>query len=133
MICDIKTKGKNMRKISFIMLLCLFVTPLCAESITNKTLLKACKDSTPGPMNFCYGFIIAAANAAQFYRNIVDVQDEYVHICFPKNISNKEIVALYVDWAEKNPSVTDGPAFIGVSTSLSIKYSCPTKDKKEEQ
>ncbi len=121
-----------MKKLFAFILISLFVTPLFAESITNKTLLKACKDKAPGPLNFCYGFIIAASNAAQFYRNMVDVQDEYLHICFPSDISNKDIVDLYIAWAEKNPSVADSPAFIGVSTSFSIKYSCPDKNGKGE-
>jgi hypothetical protein len=104
---------------------------LHAESITNRALLKACKDKTAGPLNFCYGFIIATSNAAQFYRNIVDVQDEYVDICFPTNISNKDLVDLYMSWVEKNPAVIDSPAFIGVSTSFSIKYSCSAKREAE--
>lgn len=122
-----------MKKIFALLLTCLFVTPLFAESITNKALLKACKDKSAGPQNFCYGFIISASNAAQFYRNIVDLQDEYVHICFPENISNKDIVDIYINWADKNPGVADSPAFIGVSTSFSIKYSCATKNEKGDQ
>jgi len=113
-----------MKSIIYIFLSFLFLTPLHAESITNRALLKSCKDKAPGPLNFCFGFIIATSNAAQFYRNIVDVQDEYVDICFPPDISNKEIVELFISWAEKNPAVADKPAFIGVSTSFSTRYSC---------
>lgn len=106
-------------------------TPLFAEGLTNKELLKACKDKAIAPQNFCYGFIIASSNAAQFYRNIVDIEDEYLDICFPKNISNQEIVNGYIAWIEKNPSLIDSPAFIGVSSSFSTKYSCPSKNKKK--
>lgn len=119
-----------MKKYLLLITICLFSTPSLAKSITNQELLKACKDSALAPQNFCYGFIIATSNAAQFYRNIVDVQDEYIDICFPKDISNKEIVKDYVDWVEKNPSLVDAPAFIGVSSSFSTKYSC--KSKKQE-
>ena|ERR1700722_2086000 len=118
-----------MKKFLSFLLTCFLVTPLLADSITNQELLKTCKDTSIGPQNFCYGFIISAANAAQFYRNIADVEDEYIGICFPKDISNKEIVDLFVAWAEKNPSVARAPAFIGVSSSFSTKYSC--KSKKE--
>lgn len=110
---------------------CFFATSSLATSITNQELLKACKDPALAPQNFCYGFVIATANAAQFYRNIVDIKDEFVDICFPKNISNQELVSDYIAWVEKNPSVLESPAFIGVSSSFSTKYSCPPKKKKE--
>lgn len=116
-----------MKKYFLLIAIFLFATPLFANSITNQELLKACKDKALAPQNFCYGFIIATANAAQFYRNIVDVKDGYIDICFPNNISNKEIVNEYISWIEKNPSLIGGPAFIGVSSSLSTKYSCPQK------
>ncbi len=122
-----------MKKYFSLLIICCLSTPLFASSISNQQLLQACKDKAIGPQNFCYGFIISAANAAQFYRNIVDVENEYIDICFPKNLSNKEIVDLYIAWVEKNPSVVNSPAFIGVSTSFSTKYSCPsTKGKKKE-
>jgi hypothetical protein len=108
-----------------------FSTAVLATSLTNQELLKACKDKAVGPENFCYGFIIAAANAAQFYRNIVDMKDQYIDICFPKNISNQEIVNEYISWVEKNPSLVDGPAFVGVSSSFSTKYSCAVKNPKK--
>ena len=110
----------------------LFLTfPLFAKSVTNQELLKACKDKAVGPQNFCFGFIIASSNAAQFYRNLVDIQDEYIDICFPENISNKEIVNDYIEWIENNPSLINNPAFIGVSSSFSTKYSCPEKKQKK--
>lgn len=88
-----------------------------------------CKESSPSSQSFCYGFIISAANAAQFYRNIVDVEKEYIDICFPDKISNQEITELYIKWAEAHPDLGSGPAFIGVSTSFSTKYSCQNKEK----
>ncbi|MBP9692851.1 MAG: hypothetical protein KBD90_05960 [Alphaproteobacteria bacterium] len=106
---------------------CFFSSSLLATSISNQELLKACKNPSIGPQNFCYGFVISAANAAQFYRNIADVDDKYINICFPKDISNKKIVDLYIAWAEKNPTVGESPAFVGVSTSFSTKYSCSKK------
>jgi hypothetical protein len=106
-------------------------TPLFAKSITNKELLKACKDKAIAPQNFCFGFIIASSNAAQFYRNIVDVEDQYIDICFPKQISNQEIVNDYISWMEKNSSLIDDPAFLGVSSSFSTKYSCPPKKQNK--
>lgn len=109
----------------------LCTTPLLAKSITNQELLKVCKDKAVAPQNFCYGFIIATSNAAQFYRNIVDVQDQYIDICFPNNISNQEIVNDYIEWGTQNPSLIDSPAFMGVSSSFSTKYSCPSKKEKE--
>ena len=122
-----------MKKYFSLLILCCLSTPLVALSITNQELLKTCKDNSPGPQNFCYGFIVSAANAAQFYRNIVDIEDGYIDICFPKNISNKEIVDLYIAWVEKNPSVLNSPAFIGVSSSFSTKYSCPPKKSKNKE
>ncbi|MBI2706992.1 MAG: hypothetical protein HYX35_01560 [Proteobacteria bacterium] len=83
--------------------------------------------------NFCYGFVISAATAAQFYRNIVDVEDNYIDICFPENLPNKDLVDLYIAWAEKNTEAADGPAFIGLSSSFSTKYSCPKKEKSSEE
>jgi hypothetical protein len=109
-----------------------FSSSLFATSISNQELLKACKDKSIAPQNFCYGFVISAANAAQFYRNIADVEDKYIDICFPKDISNKEIVDLYIAWGEKNPAIGESPAFVGVSTSFSTKYSC-SKKKEEEK
>ena len=122
-----------MKYVITFLLACFFSSTLFATSISNKELLKACKEQSVGPQNFCYGFIISAANAAQFYRNIADVEDEYIGICFPKNIANKEIVDLYIAWVEKNPTVVDSPAFIGVSSSFSTKYSCSKKKEKEEE
>jgi hypothetical protein len=126
-----------MKKYFPLLILCLVTTPLFGKSITNQELLEACKDKSLELQNFCYGFIISAANAAQFYRNIVDVDHEFIKICFPKNISNKEIVNIFIAWAENNLSVLQSPAFIGVSTSFSKKYSCSgekeDKDDKEEK
>ncbi len=110
----------------------LISSPLFGESITNQELLKTCKDKSANSQNFCYGFIISAANAAQFYRNVVDVEQEFIRICFPTNISNKEIVDLYIAWAEKNPSILESPAFIGVSTSFSKRYSCSSVKEGEK-
>src|SRR3990167_3706331 len=110
-----------MKKNLLLIAICLFATPLLAKSITNQELLKACKDKAVAPQNFCYGFIIATSNAAQFYRNIVDVQDQYIDICFPNNISNQEIVTDYIAWVEQNPSLIDSPAFMGVSSAFSTK------------
>lgn len=121
-----------MKKYFLLLLTCFFISPVLGKSITNKELLSACKNTNPAPQNFCYGFIIATSNAAQFYRNIVDVKDEFVDICFPDDISNKDIVNEYVTWAEKNPSFLGTPAFVGVSTSFSIKYSCKEKEKAKE-
>lgn len=106
----------------------LFPSILAAETVTNKDLMAACLDPKPQGQNFCYGFIISAANAAQFYRNIVDVEDTYLDICFPEDISNEEIVKLYMEWAKQNISLADAPAFVGVSTSFSSKYSCQIKE-----
>jgi len=106
------------------------VAPLLATSVSNQELLKACKDQSSPSQNFCYGFIISAANAAQFYRNIADVDHEFLNICFPDNVSTKDIVNIYIAWAEKNMSVASSPAFIGVSSSFSTKYSCPSEDKE---
>lgn len=109
---------------------CLFLaSSAVGESITNLQLLTFCKEKNTSGKSFCYGFVISTANAAQFYRNIVDINDKYVDICFPKNISNKEIVNLYIQWAEANPDLASSPAFIGVSTSFSQKYTCKTKDE----
>ena len=120
-----------MKKYILLILTFLLTSPLLAKSLTNQELIKACKDKAQGPQNFCYGFIIATANAAQFYRNLVDSQDEYIDICFPENISNRDIVNGYITWIEKNPSLLERPAFIGVSVSFSTKYSCPSKKEKE--
>jgi hypothetical protein len=107
---------------------CLGSSSLLAESITNQELLKSCKDGSEARQNFCYGFVISAANAAQFYRNIVDTEGQYIDICFPSTVSNKDMVDLYIAWAEKNTEASDDPAFIGVSTSFSTKYSCAEKE-----
>ncbi len=122
-------------KIIFVLLIStFFTTPLVAKSVTNQELLKMCKDQSLSSQNFCFGFIISAANAAQFYRNVMDIEYHYIDICFPENVSNKEIVDLYVAWAEKNPANATHSAFMGVSTSFSIKYSCtPKKEKSIEK
>ncbi len=103
--------------------------PAWSGSITNAELLTKCKEKSESSLHFCYGFIIGTANGAQFYRNIVDVNDEYIDICFPDNISNKEIVDDYIEWAESHSDLASGPAFIGVSTSFSRKYSCPSNEE----
>lgn len=109
------------------------ILPVFGKSITNQELVKACKNPAIGPQNFCYGFVISAANASQLYRNIVDSQDEYIDICFPEGITNKELVDLYLSWIEKNPGVLSSPAFIGVSSAFSTKYSCHDQDKGEKK
>jgi len=120
-----------MKTYLLLLLTCFFSTFSFAKSITNQELLTACKDKSPAPQNFCYGFIIATSNAAQFYRNIADTQGEYIRICFPNGISNQEIVSEYITWIEKNPSLMEGPAFIGVSASFSTTYSCPSKKENK--
>ncbi|OJW51537.1 MAG: hypothetical protein BGO67_09965 [Alphaproteobacteria bacterium 41-28] len=122
-----------MKKYFLFLIICLVPTSLFGKSITNQELLSTCKDKSTESQNFCYGFIISAANAAQFYRNIVDVEHEFIKICFPANISNKEIVDIFIAWAEKNLSVLESPAFIGVSTSFSKKYSCSTEKEEKDQ
>jgi len=130
-----------MKKYFPFLIFCLVAHPLFGKSITNQELLATCKDKSVESQNFCYGFIISAANAAQFYRNIVDVEHEFIKICFPEHVSNKEIVDIFIAWAEKNLSVLQSPAFVGVSTSFSKKYSCSgekedkedKEDKKENQ
>lgn len=118
-----------MKKLFSTALYIFLAAPLCGKNITNQNLLTACKDKSSASQNFCYGFVISAANAAQFYRNIVDAQGEYLDICFPEDIQNKTLVDLYIAWAEKNKSLLNTPAFIGVSTSFSTKYSCnPEKE-----
>ena len=118
-----------MKKLLIFLISYLFVSPIHAKSITNHELLKTCKDPSLPAQNFCYGFIISAANAAQFYRNIVYIEHEFINICFPEDISNKEIVDIFIAWAEKNPSVANAAAFVGVSSSFSTQYSCPQKKK----
>lgn len=98
-----------------------------AASIKNKDLLEACQDDGPAGQNFCYGFIVSAANAAQYYRNLVDIEQKYLNICFPGNITNKDLVSTYTNWVMENPSVFERPAFVGVSTALSIAYSCESE------
>lgn len=120
-----------MKKFILTIAICFITLPAFGESISNKELVKACKDKKPAAQNFCYGFIISAANGAQFYRNIVDPEDSFLDICFPENISNKEVVAVYLKWIEDNPTVLDTPAFVGVSSALSTKYSCA--EAKEEE
>lgn len=122
-----------MKKIILSLCLFCFITPLYGDSVTNQELLSACKDKSPAPQNFCYGFIISAANAAQFYRNIVDVEQEFIDICLPENISNQEVVNLYISWAEKHLDLAKSPAFLGVTTSFSKKYSCPPEEKTEQR
>lgn len=119
----------------FVLFLCVFcfAAPLYGDSVTNQELLLACKDKSPAKQNFCYGFIISAANAAQFYRNIVDVEHEFIDICLPEEISNQEVVDLYIAWAEKHLELAKSPAFIGVTTSFSKKYSCPPEQKTKQQ
>jgi len=122
-----------MKKLFYFLLGCFLTSPLFAKSIPNQELLKTCKDPSPASQNFCYGFIISTANAAQLYRNITDMEDQYIDICFPEHISNKEIVDLYIAWAEKNISLAESPAFVGVSSSFSTKYSCPPKEDRQNQ
>ncbi len=105
----------------------LLTAPLSAESVTNQELLEACEDKGPAAQNFCYGFIISTANAAQYYRNIMDTEGAYIDICFPDTLSNEELVKDYIAWMKKNPTLTNDPAFIGASTSFSSRYSCPEK------
>lgn len=113
-------------------LLCL-TTNLFANSLTNQSLVKSCKDPAAGPQNYCYGFIIAAANGANFYRNIADVNDEFIDICLPKDLLPKDLVAEYIQWVEQNPSEIETPAFVGVTTSFSRKYSCPPPKKSKKK
>jgi hypothetical protein len=115
----------------YFILFFLLKMPLMSASITNEELLKACTDPSPATQNFCYGFVISATNAAQFYRNIVDVEHEFLQICFPKNIANKEIVDIYIAWAEKNMTLAKSPAFVGVSSSFSTKFSCVPNKKPQ--
>ena len=68
-----------MKKLLILLISYLFISPIHAKSITNHELLKTCKDPSLPAQNFCYGFIISAANAAQFYRNIVDIEHEFIN------------------------------------------------------
>jgi len=122
-----------MKNLLSALMLCFLTSPLWAASITNQELIKACKDKKETSQHFCYGFIIATANAAQFYRNIADVTDEYLDICFPTDITNKTLVEDYLAWGEKNLNLATSPAFLGVSSAFSVKYSCPEKKKEESE
>lgn len=121
-----------MKKLVLFLCIFCFSAPLYGGSVTNQELLVACKDKSTATQNFCYGFIISAANAAQFYRNIVDVEQEFIDICLPENVSNQEVVDLYIAWAEKHLDLAKGPAFLGVTTSFSKKYSCPPEKKTKQ-
>ena len=115
-----------MKQLSLAFLLGLMGTTVAyGAAIKNKDLLAACQDKGPAGQNFCYGYIVSATNAAQYYRNLVDTQNVYLNVCFPPNVTNRMIVKTYVDWVKQYPSVLDGAAFVGVSTALSSKYSCP--------
>lgn len=115
-----------MKQLSLAFLLGLMGTSVAhGAAIKNKDLLAACQDKGPAGQNFCYGYIVSATNAAQYYRNLLDTQNVYLNVCFPPNVTNRMIVKTYVDWVKQYPSVLDGAAFVGVSTALSSKYSCP--------
>ncbi|MBX9620562.1 MAG: hypothetical protein K2X28_00785 [Alphaproteobacteria bacterium] len=122
-----------MKKLALFLCIVCFAAPLYGDSVTNQELLAACKDKSSATQNFCYGFIISAANAAQFYRNIVDVEQEFIDICLPEKVSNQEVVDLYISWAEKHLDLAKGPAFLGVTTSFSQKYSCPPEQKTKQK
>lgn len=113
-----------MKKYFIAILFILTSTHLSAETLTNQQLLKTCQSTSRDNQNFCYGFIISAANGAQFYRNMVDVNNAYLDICFPQKIANQDLVTLYIQWCKDHPEFSTGPAFVGVSSSFSIKYSC---------
>ncbi len=46
-----------------------------------------------------------------------------------EEIANKELVDLYMSWAEKNKTVGDSPAFIGVSSSFSTMFFTLLKER----
>lgn len=114
-----------MKRLSISLLVLLATSVAHGAAIKNKDLLEACEDKGPAGQNFCYGYIVSATNAAQYYRNLVDIQNAYLDVCFPPNVTNRMIVKTYVEWVKKYPSVLEGAAFIGVSTALSSEYSCP--------
>lgn len=107
--------------------------PLMAAPTTNKGLVETCSSPRIEDKNFCFGFMMGVAGGAQYYRNIVDATDTYMDICLPETLTNQEIMNLYLEWAKQNPTLINDSAFIGVTTALSIKYSCPPSDKKPSE
>lgn len=106
---------------------------MAATETINKGLVQACSSSRMEDKNFCYGFMMGVAGGAQYYRNLVDANDAYIDICFPETLTNQEITNLYLAWMKDNPALVNDSAFVGVTTALSIKYSCPASDPKTSE
>lgn len=100
------------------------VEAVSAKMINNADLKEACKAEGDAGPNFCYGFIISAANGAQYYRNLTDVSDAFLDICFPADITNKQLVDTFLAWIDTHTEALSLPAFLGVASALSSKYSC---------
>lgn len=112
----------------------LSVAPLQATTeTTNKGLIQACQSNRTEDKNFCYGFMMGVAGGAQYYRNLVDANDTYMDICFPETLTNQQITEVYLAWIKDNPALINDSAFVGVTTALSIKFSCPTTDPKPSE
>ncbi len=106
---------------------------MAATETTNKGLIQACQSSRMEDKNFCFGFVMGVAGGAQYYRNLVDANDTYMDICFPETLTNQQITEVYLAWIKDNPALINDSAFVGVTTALSIKFSCPATDPKPSE
>ncbi|MGL5784524.1 MAG: hypothetical protein ACRCYZ_03540 [Alphaproteobacteria bacterium] len=92
--------------------------------LSNQDLLKCCESDSIEKKALCAAVLENTAQSIIFYRNLLDRQDVYLDVCFPKDLSTDDLIATYIRWIKGNPSLLSDVAFLGATSALSTTYSC---------
>jgi hypothetical protein len=50
--------------------------------------------------------------------------ESFFAICLPKEVSNRQIAAAFVKWANENPASLEQPATVGFAKALAASWPC---------
>lgn len=72
---------------------------------------------------FCIGYI---AGAAHYHRELVKGPKIKPVFCPPDKVTRSEAVAIFLDWAKRNPGSMTLPAVEGLARAAAEKFPCPS-------
>ena len=105
----------------------LFLAPEAQAFSRNRDLAEGCKQSVDfiekrGPSRplgaMCLGYLMGIREAV-----VVDNGRNY-RACLPEEVTNEELIRVYLRWAENNPNRLHEFAFVGVIGALTEAYPC---------
>lgn len=72
---------------------------------------------------FCIGYI---AGAAHYHRELVKGPKVKPVFCPTEKVTRSEAVAVFLDWAKRNPGSLGLPAVEGLARAAAEKFPCPS-------